>query len=155
MRRESQLVLETNGSSIREGLLSSRGWPVEESSPPWPRISQSSRNSLKNYPTLFSEFLELCEILGHGGLDSSTGQPLEESRPSRIELPLVSNTSCVSLLIQGEPPFETRRGLRQGLHCYCIVRFDLDDPKILLVGLAYLMICGSYACWTLREPPYL
>jgi uncharacterized protein YndB with AHSA1/START domain len=41
----TQLVLETNGSSIREGLLSLRGWPVQESSPPWPRISQSSRNS--------------------------------------------------------------------------------------------------------------
>jgi hypothetical protein len=40
-----KLGLETNGSSIQEGLPSSRGWPVEESNLPWPRISQSSRNS--------------------------------------------------------------------------------------------------------------
>jgi hypothetical protein len=90
-------------------------------------------------------FLELGEILRHGRLDSSTGQPLKESRPSRIELPLVSNTSCVSLRIQGESPFETRRRLRQSLHCYCIVRLVLDDPKILFVGLADLMVYGSYA----------
>ena len=45
--------------------------------------------------------------------------------------------------------------MRQGLHCYAMVRFELDDPKILLVTLADLMICGSYACRTLRESPYL
>jgi hypothetical protein len=47
MRRERQLVLETNGSSIREGLLCSNGWPGEESSPPYLRISPSSRNFYK------------------------------------------------------------------------------------------------------------
>ena len=45
MRKETQLVLETNGSSIREGLLSLRDWPVEELNLLWLRISQSSRNS--------------------------------------------------------------------------------------------------------------
>ena len=45
MKRETQLVLEINGSSKREGLLFLRGWPVEESNLPWLRISQSSRNS--------------------------------------------------------------------------------------------------------------
>jgi hypothetical protein len=45
MRKETQLGLETNGSSIQEGLPSLRGSPVEGSNLPWPRISQSSRNS--------------------------------------------------------------------------------------------------------------
>src|SRR5215217_6923867 len=84
---------------------------------------------LKNHPTLFQELLELCEILGHSRFDSSTGQPLKESSPSRIELPFVSNTSCVSLLIEGELPFETRRGLGQRLHCYLMLRLELSDPK--------------------------
>jgi hypothetical protein len=44
-RRGTQLVLETNGSSIREGPLFLRGWAVEESNLPWPRISLSSKNS--------------------------------------------------------------------------------------------------------------
>jgi hypothetical protein len=47
MRRETQLVLETNGSSIREGLLCLKGWPGEESSLPCLRISASSRNFYK------------------------------------------------------------------------------------------------------------
>jgi hypothetical protein len=47
MRRQTQLVLETNGSSIREGLLSLRGWPGEESSLLCLRISPSSRNFYK------------------------------------------------------------------------------------------------------------
>lgn len=53
MRKETQLVLETNGSSVREGPLSLRGWPVEESDLPWPRISQSSRSSWKRVGWFF------------------------------------------------------------------------------------------------------
>src|SRR5919107_6901 len=59
--------------------------------------------------------LKLCEILGHGRFDSSESQPLEDSGPSSIELPFVSNTGCVPFLIQGKSSFETRRGLGQGL----------------------------------------
>jgi hypothetical protein len=33
---------------IREGLLCSKGWPGEESSPPYLRISVSSRNFYKS-----------------------------------------------------------------------------------------------------------
>jgi hypothetical protein len=47
MRRETQLQLETNESSIREGLLSLKGWPREESRLPCLRISESSRNFYK------------------------------------------------------------------------------------------------------------
>jgi hypothetical protein len=47
MRRETQLVLETNGSWIREGLLCLKGWPGEGSSLPCLRISASSRNFYK------------------------------------------------------------------------------------------------------------
>jgi hypothetical protein len=36
-----------------------------------------------------------------------------------------------------------------------MVRLELDDPKILFVGLADLMVGGSYAYWALKELPYL
>jgi hypothetical protein len=45
--------------------------------------------------------------------------------------------------------------MRQGFHCYAMVRFELDDPKILFVALADLMVCGSFAYRALRELPYL
>jgi hypothetical protein len=47
MRRETQPVLETNGSSIREGLLSLRNWPVEDSSLPWLRIIAKLKDLLE------------------------------------------------------------------------------------------------------------
>ena len=45
--------------------------------------------------------------------------------------------------------------MRQGLHCHAMVRFELDDLKILFVALADLMVCGSYAYRALGELPYL
>jgi hypothetical protein len=83
------------------------------------------------------------------------GQPLKDSGSSHIKFPFVSNMSRVSFLIQGNPPFETRRRLRKGLHGYRMVRLELNDPKILLVGLADLLVGGSDAYWALRELPYL
>jgi hypothetical protein len=37
--------------------------------------------------------------LGHSRFDSSTSQPLKISGPSRIDLPFISNASCVPFLI--------------------------------------------------------
>jgi hypothetical protein len=45
--------------------------------------------------------------------------------------------------------------MRQGLHGYRMVRLEFNDPKVLFVGLAYLVVCGSYAYRVLRELPYL
>src|SRR5215217_8966064 len=68
MRKQTQLALETNGSSIREGPLSLRGWLSEESNLPWLRISQRSRSSWKRVEWIFKtadKFLHRHDATGH------------------------------------------------------------------------------------------
>ena len=68
MRRETQPVLETNGSSIREGLLSLRNWLVEDSSLPWLRIIAKLKDLLEEGRAILQDGRQVTLLVFHTSL---------------------------------------------------------------------------------------